>query len=146
MFVAKRDKIPNTTMKKALHLSAIAILMMAANYSFAQTQTKKVTTDRKTVTKTTTVVSKKAEDIAQGKELISKADCLTCHKVDGKLVGPPFKDIAKKYPASEANYALLTKKVTAGGSGNWGAIAMAPHPNIPAANIKKMVTYILSVK
>jgi len=114
------------------------------------TTTKKVVTPVKTVTKSTTtvVVEKKpaAAELAEGKELLSKADCLSCHKVDTKVVGPAYIDVAKKYPASEANYELLSKKVIAGGSGNWGSLAMAPHPTIPPADVKKMVEYILSLK
>jgi cytochrome c len=137
-------------MKKTLLVAAVSVLMLLTNYSFGQAPVKvtKKVTPRKTVTKTTTVVEKKpsAADIAQGKELISKADCLSCHKLDMKIVGPAYMDVAKKYPASEANYELLSKKVIAGGSGNWGAVAMAPHPNIPPADVKKMVEYILSLK
>jgi cytochrome c len=133
-------------MKKIILISSTAFLLLATN-SFAQTTTTKKTTTKKTVTKTV-VADKKpsAADIAQGKELISKADCLSCHKLDMKLVGPAYMDVAKKYPASEANYDMLSKKVIAGGSGNWGAVAMAPHANIPPADVKKMIEYILSLK
>ena len=143
------------TMNKILLSAGIFILTLAFNYSFAQTTvtsttTKKVVTPRKTVTTTKTVTPavKKpgVEEIAAGKELVAKSDCLACHKIDMKLVGPAYLDVAKKYPASEANYDLLSKKVIAGGSGNWGAVAMAPHANIPPADVKKMVEYILSLK
>lgn len=135
-------------MKKIVLTTAAIILALVTNNSFAQTQTKKTVTTRKTVTKTTSVVNKKptAADLEQGKELISKADCLSCHKLDVKIVGPAYKDVAKKYPASEANYEMLSKKVIAGGSGNWGPVAMTPHPAIPPADVKKMVEYILSIK
>jgi cytochrome c len=135
-------------MKKIVLTTAAIILALVTNNSFAQTQTKKTVTARKTVTKTKSVVNKKptAADLAQGKELVSKADCLSCHKLDTKLVGPAYKDVAKKYPASEANYETLTKKVIAGGSGNWGPVAMTPHPAIPPADVKKMVEYILSIQ
>lgn len=135
-------------MNKAILVAAISGLTLLTNYSFAQTKTKKVVTHRKTVTKTTAVVDRKptAADLAEGKGLLSKSDCLSCHKIEIKLVGPAYLDVAKKYPATEANYELLSKKVIAGGSGNWGAIAMAPHPTIPPADVKKMVEYILSLK
>src|SRR5450755_669394 len=105
-------------MNKVLLVAVIGGLTLLTNYSFAQTTTKKVVTPRKTVTKTTTIVAKKptASDIAEGKELLSKSDCLSCHKLDIKLVGPAYIDVAKKYPATEANYDLLSKKVIAGGS------------------------------
>src|ERR1700744_3741177 len=142
-------------MKRNLFLTTTALLFLTIANSFAQTSTttKKTTTTtaRKTVTKstttTTTPIEKKpsAAEIAEGKELLSKSDCLTCHKVDTKVIGPAYQDVAKKYPANEANYELLSKKVIAGGSGNWGPNVMAPHPNIPPADVKKMVEYILSL-
>jgi len=86
-----------------------------------------------------------AQDIADGKALLSKSDCLACHKLDQKLVGPAYLDVAKKYPATEASVTLLCNKVLNGGAGVWGEVAMAPHPALPAADAKKMVQYILSL-
>lgn len=86
-----------------------------------------------------------AQDIADGKALLSKSDCLACHKVDQKLVGPAYQDVAKKYPATDASVTLLSTKILNGGAGVWGEVAMAPHPALPAADAKKMVQYILSL-
>ena len=120
---------------------------------FAQTKTKNLAPAHKTATKTTKATpvasvgkNPTAADLVEGKELLSKSDCLTCHKLDIKLVGPAYVDVAKKYPASPANYDILSKKVIAGGSGNWGAVAMAPHATLTPADAKKMVEYILSLK
>lgn len=85
-------------------------------------------------------------ELEEGKILISKSDCLACHKVDVKLLGPSYKDVAKKYPATEANYNLLSQKIIKGGSGVWGNIPMAPHASLKADDAKKMVRYILSIK
>ena len=87
-----------------------------------------------------------AVTIEEGKQLISKSDCVACHREDIKILGPSYLDIAKKYPATEANYKLLTKKIIEGGSGNWGTIPMSPHAKLAAADAKKMVQYILAVK
>ncbi|MEO8886032.1 MAG: c-type cytochrome [Mucilaginibacter sp.] len=138
-------------MKRVIFTAGILILMLSANVSFAQTKTTKKTTTHKTVVKKTTTkatAAKKpsAADLEAGKGLLAKSDCLSCHKVDMKIVGPAYIDVAKKYPANEANYELLTKKVIAGGSGNWGTTAMAAHPTLAAADVKKMVEYILSLK
>ena len=81
-----------------------------------------------------------------GEELINKSDCLTCHKVDVKLLGPAYQDVAAKYPATDENIKLLAEKVIKGGAGNWGDIPMAPHPNINENDAKEMVKYILSLK
>ena len=134
-------------MKRVVFTAGIFILMLAANISFAQTKTKKTVTARKTVVKTTTTAGKpSAADLEAGKALLSKSDCLTCHKVDTKVIGPAYIDVAKKYPANEANYTKLTDKVIAGGAGNWGTMAMTPHPQLAKADVKKMVQYILSLK
>lgn len=85
------------------------------------------------------------KDVEAGKLLISKSDCFACHKPDGKLVGPSYADIAKKYTATEANITQLSGKVIKGGSGVWGTVPMAGHPNVSQADAKKMVKYILSL-
>jgi cytochrome c len=87
-----------------------------------------------------------AADIAFGKALFQKSDCLTCHKMDVKLVGPAYYDVAKKYAPTDANYEMLASKVIAGGSGVWGQVAMAPHPALTHADAKKIVEYVLSLK
>jgi cytochrome c len=87
-----------------------------------------------------------AAELSQGKELLSKSDCMACHKIDAKLVGPSYMDVAKKYTATEVNYNLLSQKVIKGGSGIWGAIPMAPHSNLKPDEAKKMIKYILSIK
>ncbi len=93
-----------------------------------------------------TTVEKTNPDIAEGKELIAKSNCLSCHKPTVKLIGPSFQDIAEKYPPTTENYTFLTEKIINGGSGNWGSVAMSPHADLPAPDVKKMVAYILSVK
>jgi cytochrome c len=87
-----------------------------------------------------------AAQLAEGKALFLKSDCLTCHKMDVKLVGPAYYDVAKKYAPTEANYNMLANKVIAGGSGVWGQVAMAPHANLTLVDAKKIVMYILSLK
>lgn len=90
---------------------------------------------------------KQTEQMArfQGKELLRKSDCLTCHTEDQKMVGPAYKDVAAKYAGQEGAVELLTNKVIHGGSGVWGDTAMVAHPNLSKEDAVKMVTYILSV-
>jgi cytochrome c len=107
------------------------------NAVFAQRHPKKTITKAKKPT---------IAEIEDGKALISKSDCLSCHKLNIKLIGPAYKDVATKYPANEANYTILTQKVINGGIGVWGQVAMAPHPNLPPADVKKMIKYILTIK
>lgn len=80
----------------------------------------------------------------EGKSLVEGADCLSCHKVDAKLVGPSYQDVAAKY--TEADVDKLAQKVIDGGKGNWGDIPMTPHAGLSKENAQKMVKYILSLK
>lgn len=84
--------------------------------------------------------------IREGKLLIGRSDCLTCHKVEGKLIGPAYTDVAKKYKTTDANINYLAGKILNGGGGVWGEVVMTPHPNIPSEDAKKMSSYILSLK
>ncbi|MDP3468868.1 MAG: c-type cytochrome [Daejeonella sp.] len=83
---------------------------------------------------------------SKGEQLISSSDCLTCHKVDTKIVGPSYVDVANKYEASEANIEMLAGKIINGGLGVWGEIPMAPHTALSTDDAKEMVKYILSLK
>jgi cytochrome c len=82
----------------------------------------------------------------KGLELIGASDCTTCHAIDRKVIGPAYVDVAKKYENTEAVVDTLVSKIKHGGSGNWGQIAMTPHPATPDADIREMVKYILSLK
>lgn len=84
-------------------------------------------------------------EVADGKEMISKSDCLACHKIDDKLVGPAYTTIAAKYPQNQKSVDTLTKKIITGGKGVWGAVPMAPHPNISQTDANKMIKYILTL-
>ncbi|MBY0480658.1 MAG: c-type cytochrome [Chitinophagaceae bacterium] len=85
-------------------------------------------------------------DYEKGLTLIAKSDCLTCHKTDSKLIGPPYKDVAAKYESNEANVKLLASKVIKGGSGVWGQIPMTPHPTVSEADAEQMVKYVLLLR
>ena len=58
--------------------------------------------------------------------LAQQHSCTACHSLDGKLVGPSFREVAQKYAAEADGLAYLTGKIKAGGSGRWGAIPMPP--------------------
>jgi cytochrome c len=81
-----------------------------------------------------------------GKALIAGSDCLTCHKEDAKLIGPAYKEVAKKYENNDKNVKMLAEKILKGGQGVWGEIPMAGHPNLSTEDAEAMVKYILSLK
>lgn len=78
--------------------------------------------------------------------LATKNNCMACHAVDKKLVGPAFKDVAKKYAGQKDAAAMLATKVIKGGSGVWGAIPMPANAQVKEADAKTLVTWILAQK
>ncbi|WP_353137332.1 c-type cytochrome [Pseudopedobacter sp.] len=92
------------------------------------------------------IVNAQDKDEPAGKQLILKSDCKACHTEKNKLVGPSYKDIAAKYPSNSKNITLLAGKIIKGGSGVWGQIPMAPHPQMNKKEAEEMVKYILTVK
>ncbi len=77
---------------------------------------------------------------------MAASDCFTCHKIDSKVIGPAYNDVAAKYPATEANIDTLANKIIKGGSGVWGTTPMSGHPAVSVEDAKTMVKYILSLK
>ncbi|MCM8594405.1 c-type cytochrome [Accumulibacter sp.] len=82
---------------------------------------------------------------AQDAEALAKSkNCLSCHAIDKKVVGPAYKDVAKKYTVKDE--AMLAKKVIAGGKGSWGEVPMPPNPSVTPEEATKLVKWILSLK
>ena len=79
-------------------------------------------------------------------QLAQKYACVACHSVDKKIVGPAYKDVAKKYAGDKSAEAKLVAKVKAGGSGVWGPIPMPAHPQVSDADLKTLVKWVLSLK
>ncbi len=79
-------------------------------------------------------------------ELAKAKNCMACHAVDKKLVGPAYKDVAAKYAGQADAAAQLATKVQKGGVGAWGQIPMPPNPQVNDADAKALVAWILSQK
>ena len=128
-------------MRKLLMFSVFGMLFLV---SCSKKEEPKTNSDvmLKEPTKQEEVTAKTPEE--EGKILIEKSSCLTCHKEDGKLIGPSYKEVAAKY--TEADIDKLADKIIAGGSGVWGETVMTPHPGMDKENAKKMVKYILTLK
>ncbi len=80
------------------------------------------------------------------KELAQAKNCLACHSMDNKVVGPGFKEVAAKYAGDKAAAATLATKIIAGGSGVWGAIPMPANPQVKEAEAKQLAVWILGLK
>jgi len=80
------------------------------------------------------------EALARGKQ------CVACHAVDKKLVGPAYKDVAKRYASQGDAVAKLAAKIQAGGSGAWGAVPMPANTQVNAAEAEALARWILGLK
>ena len=78
--------------------------------------------------------------------LAKSKNCMACHAVDKKLVGPSYKDVAKKYSGDAKAVDALAVKIVKGGSGVWGAIPMPANPQVSEADAKKLAAWVLSQK
>ena len=78
-------------------------------------------------------------------ELAKKYNCLACHSVDKKLVGPAYQDVAAKYKGQADAPDKLFTKVKNGGVGVWGQIPMPPNPTVPDADLKALIAWILAL-
>ena len=85
-------------------------------------------------------------DQKSAEALMQKNGCAACHGIDKKIVGPAYVDVAAKYRGDKNALAQLSQKVKAGGSGVWGAIPMPPNAQVSDADIKSLVSWILTLK
>ena len=83
---------------------------------------------------------------AQADEALAKSkNCMACHAIDKKLVGPAYKDVAAKYKGDAKAPAMLAAKIKAGGKGVWGEIPMPPN-NVTPEEATKLANWVLSQK
>ena len=87
-----------------------------------------------------------AQQASNGEQLVKESDCSSCHAPDRKVVGPSYADIAKRFAGEPGAADKLAARIREGGSGNWGDVAMTPHPDLTKAQAKEMMTWILSLK
>jgi cytochrome c len=138
--------------KKFLLPCALFALLVACNSSSDSSATS-TDTAAATTGEDTASAANATKDIttdpnySAGMAIEAKSDCATCHKINEKLVGPSFKEIATKYAgADDATIDSLAGKVINGGAGNWGQIPMTPHPNLSKEDARTVVKYVLLLK
>ena len=79
-------------------------------------------------------------------DLAQKKNCMACHSVEKKVVGPGYKEVAAKYAGQKDAVEKLAQKVLKGGSGAWGQVPMPANPQVNDAEAKQLVQWILSLK
>lgn len=78
--------------------------------------------------------------------LAAAKNCLSCHTIDKKVVGPAYKDVAKKYAGQKDAVEKLSAKIMQGGSGVWGVVPMPVNSQVSEAEAKKLAAWVLSLK
>ena len=78
--------------------------------------------------------------------LAASKNCMACHAVDKKVVGPAYKDVAAKYAKQKDAADMLATKIMKGGSGVWGPVPMPANAQVNPADAKKLAAWILAMK
>ena len=78
--------------------------------------------------------------------LATSKNCMACHALDKKLVGPSYKDVAAKYAKDKGAVDMLAAKIIKGGSGVWGPVPMPANAQVNEADAKKLATWVLTQK
>ncbi|MNZ94155.1 Cytochrome c-552 precursor [compost metagenome] len=78
--------------------------------------------------------------------LAKSKNCMACHAVDKKLVGPSFKDVAGKYASQKDATDKLAAKILKGGGGVWGPLPMPANPSVNDAESKALAAWVLQQK
>ena len=123
-------------MKKLLLAGIMGLLILSCS--------KKENTAVESLPSETVAASEPAKADLSGEQIIGTLDCSGCHAVNERMIGPSYREIAEKY--SDKDIELLASKIIEGGSGVWGGVPMAAHPQVSKEDAKKMVAYILSQK
>ena len=91
---------------------------------------------------TMTVAAPAMADLA----LAKSKNCMACHSVDKKLVGPAYKEVAANYAGQKDAEATLVTHVIKGSKGVWGAVPMPANTQVNEADAKKLVAWIMTLK
>ena len=78
--------------------------------------------------------------------LATAKNCMACHAIDKKLVGPAYKDVASKYAGQPGAVDKLAAKIQKGGSGVWGPVPMPANTQVNEAEAKKLAAWVLTLK
>lgn len=87
-----------------------------------------------------------AAPVLASQELATKKNCMACHGIDKKIIGPAYKDVAAKYKGDKTAADKLALKIIKGGSGVWGTMPMPANSGVTEAESKQLAAWVLSLK
>lgn len=131
-------------MKKILIISIFLTALIACGSNDSKDEKKEGAMEEK---KEAVTDNSQNPDYQNGLAIVAKSGCLTCHKVDEKVTGPSYREVANKYAGtSDTIITHLANKIIKGGMGVWGQVPMIPHPALSQADAEAAVKYILLLK
>jgi cytochrome c len=77
-------------------------------------------------------------------ELARSKNCVACHHVERKMIGPSYKAIAERYGKDESAIKLLSERIVKGSGGNWGQLPMPPQPSVSPEEADALARWIMS--
>jgi cytochrome c len=89
--------------------------------------------------------SASAPAFASGLDLARTSNCMACHQIDQKRVGPPFQAVAQRFAGQEGAVDYLSQTIRQGGRGRWGAVPMPAQPQVSPADARQLAEWILSL-
>lgn len=98
------------------------------------------------VTLSALVAALSSSSVLASQELAQKKNCLACHTMDKKIVGPSYKDVAAKYKGQAGAEAKLAEKILKGGAGTWGPVPMPANPQVSADEAKQLAKWVMTIK
>lgn len=133
-------------MKKIIFSAAVLAMLVACGSGDSKKGDEKPADKTSGETKTEDISSNPVYQKGLAIVSDSKNLCLTCHKIEDKLVGPAYRDVANKYDNSEETVKKLADKVKNGGTGVWGEVPMPANAAISIEDAEAAVRYILLLK
>jgi cytochrome c len=78
--------------------------------------------------------------------LATAKNCMACHALDKKLVGPAYREVAAKYAGQKDAVDRLAAKIMKGGAGVWGPVPMPANAQVNEAEAKKLAAWVMTQK
>lgn len=131
-------------MKKSILLIAVIGVLASCGGGGEKKDAKDVSPNTEMATATNDITTNPVYQ--EGIAIVAKSDCMTCHQIAEKNIGPAWRDVADKYAGQDTAVAYLAKKIIEGGSGVWGTVPMAPHPTFSQQEAETVAKYVLLLK
>ena len=100
--------------------------------------------DKSTAQRVQEMVQKRPE-LAKGQAYMDGSDCMRCHGIDRKFVGPSFLQVADRYRAQSDAQQYISRKILEGSVGVWGNTIMPRHPQLSQEQAEGMAAWILAI-